>query len=856
MVDLLDNYFRVAIIDSCEQKSKVGVGTFIPPGYLLTCAHVIKAADCLPPYVNRKVLFYFPTNEKISDSRIFSAKVIMIGDEDTSSRNYNDWAILEMISSVASLSQSFLPMNAANNISYHSQKVFLSGFPSNKQYGEQSEGELLGRNEFGLIDIKPCAGEKIPGPGYSGSPVWCVDSKTMLGMFIGDDEFKRSFMLSLADIKRFWPRGPLYSIVEMYGESQCILFKEKEEPYCFKSDEFVKSVDFSIGGLGSFNDPTASKKGDDLQEYIIKKIEKDALFCLAEYGMGKSTIAMHLFQSLQKCSDFYIPVFIEMKDVRLKDYCGESQLRGKIKRRIESVIYWEKDRIITINNSELDAYRENQKLLLIIDGLDEAVADRTTIGEFARTLREFGCRFFLTCRLEYPGFKDRFSGFFPNKNNVVKLLPWGKRQWNKYVNSLIKRDGVEWSEKNKTLNNNFFNSLMKGEYGSLGERPLFLHMLLKILCEGDGSSKSLPSVLNGNKAGLFYFFINWKIRDDFKRKRGALVGRDVDEGEFLRDVWMILEEIAIKQYQRYISLDGVVNIEYNRTARSEIIIIINQLSDSLMVIDKEYMEDALKQTSLFSIIQVKSSSGGIKFSHKSFQEYLVAKSLANGFFSSDKEKAFCSSTWNFFQTHEVSALFVEEIKRLNGKGNNNSTLLARVARAFEKELLSYSNLEVYNERYEEVLFYTGKLRLSSKIIESKLYETINSKESVHPIFYRTSRLSLALMGKTENCFDYVMELFSDSDKFEVNNKIQLRYYGGQLELRERLKYCINNYLTNCIDDNLFYLKLFSYFMCGGYTEKTYKEARKEELIAVKSHAEKKRDLHVLTILGKMTSSNF
>ena len=137
----------------------------------------------------------------------------------------------------------------------------------------------------------------------------------------------------------------------------------------------------------------------------------------------------------------------------------------------------------------------------------------------------------------------------------------------------------------------------------------------------------------------------------------------------------------------------------------------------------------------------------------------------------------------------------------------------------------------YSELLEELLYYTGYFKLKSSAILNILKRIITNNSSVHPVYYRTASLSLAMVEKTDYCIDYVCNLIDSynqdvkQEAFLVNRDIQINYY-GKANLHINLKKNIDSKLfkEKKLED-VIPLKIFTYFACLPFKEAEFQDAK-------------------------------
>jgi hypothetical protein len=216
-----------------------------------------------------------------------------------------------------------------------------------------------------------------------------------------------------------------------------------------------------------------------------------------------------------------------------------------------------------------------------------------------------------------------------------------------------------------------------------------------------------------------------------------------------------------------------------------------------------------------------------RFSHKSFCEYLVGFSLARRIFEGSPEKAECGLAWNFYQTHEVSTHFQDEVRRLCYR-IPEQTKKEYLHTAFQKVFSELNDYLNYSERLEQALYYTGKFELNSPKILDVLKRIAVAPSKVHPVYYRTAHLSLSMAISVDYSMKYVEYLIEsyhgNKEAFLLNSKIQIGYY-GKANLHSVLSKDIDEFVDKGQLKGIIPLEVFSYFTCLPFdaTEVTHSE---------------------------------
>ncbi len=705
------------------------------------------------------------------------------------------------------------------------------------------------------------AGEDKVWRGYSGSPVLHPQLGEVMGVVVRrfEENPQTGYIQSLHmlsdqlrsygyDCERLF-RSP-FSLYGRYHKGKCRFFESKDDwPYAMDKKEFVDAFDFKTGRFplkerwGLVN----SNKG--VVPFIVEQLKEHPVFCVGYYGMGKTTISKFLFSKYSLYSKQEKPVYISLENKRLSEFNSQNWNDFVAE---EIYMDFQQPVLPLARNKVSDElirqyvrhFLDYNKVVLILDGIDEVVWDRASLREFASVLKSLPCPYFLTSRMEFYAFFDEVGdrmGKFPHL--VIELLSWGKTQWGKYVGNLYekypeKSDNIEHLEK----------ALEKGEYGTLSERPLFLKMISDLELDNEMSmEEELPQQLKKNRAAVYHAYVRWKIKDDSERK-GVSIPEKYNKEDFVEEAFRLFQDLANIEYSGSVPTEGAVgylkgDVDYGDkyTVSAFTLKDIGRVSSQFDILDPIFVKDNMLRSTFFSIIK-KEPKRLFRFSHKSFCEYLVGYNLANTIFTRKVDEAECGRAWDFYQTHEVSAHFQDEIDRIvELQRIEERDKKMYLQKAFEKVLFEKRNLQDYSERFEEVLYYTGKLKIESLRIFELLEKICSDPKEVDSIYYRTAHISLSLGKSVDYCvkyIEYLVESFNDSkEAFQWNTNIQINYY-GKANLHSALKKDIDKFISGDKLDGILPLEIFSYFVCLPF-DATDINSAKEYLSLIKKMCEKR-----------------
>jgi len=622
-------------------------------------------------------------------------------------------------------------------------------------------------------------------------------------------EIKDVYQTALFLFDEYYP----FEQLTRYFNEKSAKFAKENWPYDIDEKTFVENFDFLYGKvLSPYNKRI---KSDNCLSFISKKLLHGPVICVGYYGMGKTTISKMLFKRWLSDTTNIFPVFIALTHRKLGDFSDSLSLSKQVADEIkfqhlsEAQAQKGDSQSIEVVDYELFIKNigrmvENKKVLLIFDGIDESIGEREDVLSFLDFLFRTNLVVFLTSRLEYRPFFDSYQALTidKTKHQYIELCEWKIPQWETYTNSL----SIAYSNK-KNLVDSFKKKLESGVYSNLPGRPLFLKMLSDLEINNETSISIMPSLSN-NLAEIYFKFIQWKIVDDYNRKGG--LNYNFDREEFEKECFQLLKELACLEYQStyenkesQVTLEAIMKICFEKR---------------FIELSQEYIKKILLKSSLFAILR-RTTNDTFIFSHKSFMEYLVASCLADCLFPKDQSSlnAKCDDVWNFFQTHEVSRHFVNEVERLRVTLKlSEEDCKSSITNAFKKivEAQLKRNLMELDERFQEVLYYIGKLKITSDELVNLLLRIIENKNEFNLVYFRSASLALSRLKGNDYCEKYVLYILEnrtvDDRDFKKNQEIQLKYY-GEATLRPILKRDIDEYIAKNSTSSIISLKILTYF---------------------------------------------
>lgn len=628
----------------------------------------------------------------------------------------------------------------------------------------------------------------------------------------------------------------------------------------FKSEsDTLKTLhkDVFVNIFDMINNSNSVNEENNLQylyELCKHKIPK---FLLSNYGMGKSTIVKQLFQYINLKNERKV-LFIKLHLKELKQFYTTSGEKNFFKKRFTSKIFEEillfgnKEKLSDTLKSEIYKYYyellKEGNLILIFDGLDEVniisneISDRIflkneELDSFLQTIYESEYSIITTCRKEYNLFYNSFNYYKLKRTYEIELLEWENKQWNIYINTLIKNN-----PENKYINQ-FYKDITDYKFADLPKRPLFLSMLTELIVFGNDISNINPK-LKTNLSEIYNQYIEFCLHNDVSNKIQEIKYLITNQNQYIKAWKNLLVRLAYIEYKngKKITLNQIINLA-------------KQLDSNEKYYQKNIIENTLDSSSLFSIIHRNYNSNEFSFSHKSFLEYLIAFKLAENIFDENIENSFCNEAWEIYQTNEIHHHFMEEIVRVAyykeiitvpDNTELDYVLLFEnqyIETAFQKVLESFntkkaSNPQVMlelNEKYQAVLYYIGKLKIIN--LKSYLDEIIENEKEYHSVYFRTVCLSLSTIHEeTKFCDLYVKKIINNllveknETLFNENLNIQKKYHGSNsTKLRKNLEKNLNSYLNGHMVDNisLIILTYFTTFIVTNEEILVFKDKLKE-----------------------------
>lgn len=358
--------------------------------------------------------------------------------------------------------------------------------------------------------------------------------------------------------------------------------------------------------------------------YTETQPTRQKCFLVSEFGFGKTSLLLHYARRLKELN--IIPVYIPMA------------LTDKV--AFQSVSDFSRNILGLITGQQLDdqndhfvrlqirVFKEMLKvrtdIVLLFDGLDEhpQAYKQEGLQQIAYCMKDFKPPCVFSVRKEFwDARRERFEEAF-----ISKRRPFEKIELLEWTDDVILNYLDQYGQKTQTVGQLAkFVELVKNhgyeqQYGDIPKRPLFLEMLVRDVLSGEITRRNLSELYEG------YFREKFRLgRETFYEERTGrpLPVQDAGAEVVIEKMLRIMECTAAEM----LSNDEEGNIEF-----------LNQIA--VQKIERFLQDAGIHDDLAFFLHSVlitfdKHSVAGlkVKFAHKSFQEYFVARYLTRLLFS-------------------------------------------------------------------------------------------------------------------------------------------------------------------------------------------------------------------------------
>lgn len=274
------------------------------------------------------------------------------------------------------------------------------------------------------------------------------------------------------------------------------------------------------------------------------------IFIVGEFGFGKTSLLLQLFEPLGDLADYRI--FVPVTQFRSDAFSNEKDFV----RSILGALLADEDISVDANVERLlrealtHILRSPDSSVLLLDGLDEHpyLYQPDAIGTLFNCLQQFQTVIVFTIRKEF--WDERAGNFraafetarqYNRRTKVLHLEAWGQREIEAYV-SASERVQEFRSDGFRRFREIIRAGAYENHYGDIPRRPLFLHMLAE-----DAESGALDV---SNLALLYYNYFRRKLTRDqeqLDRKGGAgrlLVRPSQDLEARVYEILEVLTQVA------------------------------------------------------------------------------------------------------------------------------------------------------------------------------------------------------------------------------------------------------------------------------------------------------------------------
>lgn len=249
---------ETCIVRFKDKKGKlVGAGILVSADHIVTCAHVVAAADDLPPGVmppsmsSYTVLFPFCGNHEAT------ASLIVLGPISQENIPSKDWAVLQLTSSlpVNALPQPF----ALFQEKWHQIPFRTWGATEQNPSGNWVLGSFAGMLPDKTVQMFALHGAEIQiEEGFSGGPVWAGKNDQIIGILVQKDNRKKiSYMIPAIEIKNVWDDLPVTKIGPSFVALNRLKRYEPDRrkyiPYLGDRNSQKDEINFYISTCGKIN---------------------------------------------------------------------------------------------------------------------------------------------------------------------------------------------------------------------------------------------------------------------------------------------------------------------------------------------------------------------------------------------------------------------------------------------------------------------------------------------------------------------------------------------------------------------------------------------------------------------------
>lgn len=360
---------------------------------------------------------------------------------------------------------------------------------------------------------------------------------------------------------------------------------------------------------------------------IDSKLKGKYFFLVSEFGFGKTTTLLEIYH---RCiNENFIPIYIPITILDSNAFAGTSSITREIFKLIFGDIdLIENDKVVRFSSESMTTLLQNDSsIVLMFDGLDEHLQFYKFEGlkRLFNSTATFKSPCIFSFRLSY--WEERYEDFklalAKSKaiQDYVFLVEWKDEDISKYIELFTnKNKGNLTSEelfRLKNLQKLILSSDYDQFYGDIPKRPLFLEMILRDVISGDIKQRNISEL-------YLNYFLNKFDRDILGQFEQFTPQRDIPNFslDYLKRVLIEIHESAAKSC-----------IKNTMSDNCDEAIIENNIheKDIRNRMDHFRFSNDLGNFISISMLTPISKRGNmnmkLKFVHKSFMEFFIARIL-------------------------------------------------------------------------------------------------------------------------------------------------------------------------------------------------------------------------------------
>lgn len=465
---------------------------------------------------------------------------------------------------------------------------------------------------------------------------------------------------------------------------------------------------------------------------------------LSDAGMGKSTFAIFLYDQLaaqflaKKHSK--IPIYIDLRTYAADKEFGSREWLDRFFRELDLPPFG------------------NAEYFVILDGLDELLSSRPANERYRTFDPILSLASLVTCRTT---FFDRYLA-----NNMVlscarkmTLIPWHMESASQYVRTLL---SIIDPARTLELVSHFERQVHESNaIAAVCSTPLRINMYVEVLLAGGGRS---GPVVNSH-VSLYQGYTLETLKREQSKSGGLLTPEQTIE---------ILTDVAWSFYSEDSALKEAIPFTIYELSKLLSSILPARLRERADECARELVERSLLEVRLIYGIAVESEV--VRFAHKSFQDFLVARYLSRWAVSgAGTEQPFRRSL-----NPEVSEFLKEILKYLAGDSRLCEMAVSRIKESYRAALEDPTHSPRQRVEIQQLAYYLGSI--NHPMSRATLRELASIERD--PWVRRGIVIGLAFNGDPELLSEYVRTLREErasgqSAENNVNLGFHLSFFGDQ-----------------------------------------------------------------------------